>query len=69
MASASGNGEGSSRPIPAEGTLHDVVVAPSNAPDVVVLDRLPEGLDVKEVLNPKEDLWLTTADGYGNPLL
>lgn len=45
-----------------------MVLAPSKAPDVVVLDRLPDGLDVQVVLNPKEDLWLTTADGYGNLL-
>ena len=39
--------------------------APSaTLPDVIVLESLPEGLDRKEVLNPKEDLWLTTADGY-----
>lgn len=56
-------GEGSSRTSPIEGTLGDVVRAPSNAPDVVVLDRVPDGLDVQEVLDPKEDLWLTTADG------
>jgi hypothetical protein len=45
-------------------TLHDVMRAPSSTlPDVVVLDSLPEGLNRKEVLDPKEDLWLSTADG------
>jgi hypothetical protein len=39
--------------------------APSSTlPDVIVLESLPEGLDRKEVLDPKEDLWLTSADGY-----
>lgn len=53
------NGEGSSR------TLRDIMRAPStNTPDVVVLDRIPSGLDHKEVsLDPREDLWLSTADG------
>jgi len=38
--------------------------APSSLlPEVVVLDSMPEGLDRKEVLDPKEDLWLSTADG------
>lgn len=62
-AAASDHGEGSSRVNPSEGTLDDVMRAPSKTPDVVVLDRIPEGLDTTEVLDPKEDLWLTTADG------
>jgi len=47
-------------------TLEDVVRAPSSSlPDVVVLESVPEGLNRKErVLDPKEDLWLTTSDGY-----
>lgn len=61
--SASANGEGSSRGSRREGTLVDVMRAPSIAPDVVVLSRLPDGLETDEVLDPKEDLWLTTADG------
>ncbi|KAK3394701.1 hypothetical protein B0H63DRAFT_55417 [Podospora didyma] len=45
-------------------TLDDVMRAPSSTlPDVVVLDSLPEGLGRKENLDPKEDLWLSTADG------
>ncbi|KAJ4422147.1 hypothetical protein N0V82_003231 [Gnomoniopsis sp. IMI 355080] len=56
-------GEGSSRVNPSEGTLGDAMRAPSKTPDVVVLDRMPEGLDTKEVLDPEEDLWLTSADG------
>lgn len=60
---ASDHGEGSSRVNPIEGTLDDVMRAPSKTPDVVVLDRIPDGLDTTEVLDPKEDLWLTTADG------
>jgi hypothetical protein len=39
--------------------------APSSSlPDVIILESLPEGIGRKEVLDPKEDLWLTTADGY-----
>ena len=45
-------------------TLDHVMRAPSSLlPEVVVLDSMPEGLDRKEVLDPKEDLWLSTADG------
>lgn len=63
-ASATANGEGSSGAAPHEGTLSEVMRAPSNPPGVVVLDRLPDGLEEKEIiLDPKEDLWLTTADG------
>ncbi|KUI66113.1 hypothetical protein VM1G_01639 [Cytospora mali] len=35
----------------------------TNTPDVVVLDRIPSDLNHKEVLDPREDLWLSTADG------
>lgn len=65
-----GGGEGSSSSTTEAGqrlprTLDEVMRAPSSTqPDVIVLESLPEGLDCKEVLNPKEDLWLTTADGY-----
>lgn len=38
--------------------------APSTAPDVVVLEKTHSDLEPTEVvLDPKEDLWLTTADG------
>lgn len=44
-------------------TLDDVMRAPSTTlPAVIVLDGLPE-VTRKEVLDPKEDLWLSTADG------
>lgn len=33
-------------------------------PGVVVLESMPEGLSRKEVLDPKQDLWLSTVDGY-----
>lgn len=65
-----GNGEGSSRALRityggSSGTLRDAMRAPSiNTPDVVVLDSIPSGLNHKEVpLDPREDLWLSTADG------
>ena len=46
-------------------TLDDVMRDPSSTlPDVVVLDSLPDGSDRKDVLDPKEDLWLSTSDGY-----
>ncbi len=45
-------------------TLAEVMRAPStNRPDVMVLDATPDSLTKKEVLNPKEDLWLSTSDG------
>ncbi len=57
--SGSGTGEGA-----AAGTLGDVMRGPSvTAPDVVVLDSLPEAPVRKDVLDPNEDLWLSTADG------
>ncbi|KAJ4396968.1 hypothetical protein N0V93_001191 [Gnomoniopsis smithogilvyi] len=62
-ASIPDRGEGSSRANPSEGTLGDAMRIPSKTPNVVVLDRIPDGLDTTEVLDPKEDLWLTTADG------
>ena len=57
--SGNGTGEGA-----AAGTLGDVMRGPSvTAPDVVVLDSLPEAPVRKDVLDPNEDLWLSTADG------
>ncbi|KAK3941566.1 hypothetical protein QBC46DRAFT_100806 [Diplogelasinospora grovesii] len=51
-------------------TLDDVVREPSRLPDVVVLDAMPEGLEREEILDPKEDLWLSTADGrYNSPII
>lgn len=49
------------------GTLGGVMRGPSTLPDVVVLDSLPDGLERKETLDPKEDLWLSTSDGYVQP--
>lgn len=46
-------------------TLDDVMRGPSaTLPGVVVLESMPEGLSRKEVLDPKQDLWLSTVDGY-----
>ncbi|KXX77547.1 hypothetical protein MMYC01_207029 [Madurella mycetomatis] len=55
----------------AERTLDDVMREPSTTvPDVVVLDTLPEGPSRKEALDPREDLWLSTADGrYSSPII
>jgi hypothetical protein len=54
----SGTGEGTAS------TLGDVMRGPSiTPPDVVVLDSLPETPVRKDVLDPNEDLWLSTADG------
>ncbi|KAG6363369.1 hypothetical protein INS49_008467 [Diaporthe citri] len=60
MASSSRtNGEGSS-----QRTLGEAMRAPSvNTPGIVVLDILPDDLDRKEVLDPSQDLWLSTSDG------
>ncbi|KAL2142318.1 hypothetical protein VTI28DRAFT_1327 [Corynascus sepedonium] len=45
-------------------TLDDVMREPSRtAPDVVVLDSVPETTRRKDTLDPREDLWLSTADG------
>lgn len=45
-------------------TLEDVMREPSaRQPDVVVLNSLPQEGNRKETLDPKEDLWLSTADG------
>ena len=56
--SGGGIGEG------AASTLGDVMRAPSiTPPDVVVLDSLPETPVRKDVLDPNEDLWLSTVDG------
>lgn len=47
------------------GTLADVMREPSTTvPDVVVLDTMPDGLERREALDPREDLWLSTSDGY-----
>jgi len=46
-------------------TLDDVMRDPSTSlPGVVVLESMPENLGRKEVLDPRQDLWLSTADGY-----
>ncbi|KAL7629322.1 hypothetical protein AAE478_000842 [Parahypoxylon ruwenzoriense] len=48
-------------------TLGDVMRAPSiNHPDVVVLDTMYREEDRIETLDPKEDLWLSSADGRYN---
>ncbi|RYP23322.1 hypothetical protein DL765_001231 [Monosporascus sp. GIB2] len=70
----SNGGEGSSTSLPkpaAATTLDDVMRAPAViAPDVVVLDSTHEERECKTSLNPKEDLWLTSADGrYNSPII
>ncbi|KAK1754946.1 hypothetical protein QBC47DRAFT_301732 [Echria macrotheca] len=60
--------QGRSRPT--ERTLADVMRAPSMLPPVVVLDGVPAETTRKEILDPKEDLWLSTADGrYNSPII
>lgn len=45
-------------------TLNDVMRAPStNAPEVMVLDTMHDNKSREDVLNPQEDLWLSSADG------
>jgi hypothetical protein len=45
-------------------TLADVVRAPTaTLPEVVVLDEMHETEVKEETLDPKEDLWLSSADG------
>ena len=35
----------------------------TTTPEVIVLDEIPLDLTRKEVLDPNEDLWLSTSDG------
>ena len=47
-----------------ETSLDAAMRAPSTTtPDVVVLDFVDEDLKVKEIADPKKDLWLSTVDG------
>lgn len=70
--SGGGRGEGSSstsdnaeRPLEdTTRTLDEVMREPSTTvPGVVVLDSLPEAPGRRDVLDPEEDLWLSTVDG------
>ncbi|KAL2064900.1 hypothetical protein VTL71DRAFT_4040 [Oculimacula yallundae] len=48
----------------AESSLDAVMRAPSTTtPDVVVLDFIREEVKPKDLIDPKKDLWLSTADG------
>ncbi|KAI1780002.1 hypothetical protein F4818DRAFT_161723 [Hypoxylon cercidicola] len=73
MARLENAGEGPSRLSTGEMTLNDAMRAPStNPPGVVVLDTMHgEGhRDVAETLDPKEDLWLSSADGrFNSPII
>jgi hypothetical protein len=52
-----------------EMSLDAAMRAPStNAPDVVVLSFLDEDVKVKEIADPKKDLWVSSIDGYVLPL-
>jgi hypothetical protein len=45
-------------------TLDSAMTEPSTAtPDVVVLHSVDEDVKVKDLSDPKRDLWLSTADG------
>jgi hypothetical protein len=47
-----------------ETSLDAAMRAPSTTtPDVVVLDFVDEDVKVREVIDLKKDLWLSTADG------
>lgn len=62
--SGSGRGRGAEGSSSTSRTLADVMREPSTSvPDIVVLDSLPETGGRKDVLDPKEDLWLSTVDG------
>ncbi|KAF3015532.1 hypothetical protein E8E14_001266 [Neopestalotiopsis sp. 37M] len=52
-------------------TLDDVMRSPStNPPGVVVLDSVHTEKSRKNSLNPREDLWLSSADGrYNSPII
>ncbi|KAI1448001.1 hypothetical protein F5Y02DRAFT_431816 [Annulohypoxylon stygium] len=65
-------GEGpSNRSIARTMTLGDVTRAPSVIPPpVVVLDSMHQAGQRDEVIDPKEDLWLTSADGrFNSPII
>ncbi|KAI0889946.1 uncharacterized protein GGS22DRAFT_6412 [Annulohypoxylon maeteangense] len=63
-------GEGPSRSSPRTMTLGDAMRAPSANPPVVVLDSLHRVGERDEVIDPKEDLWLTSADGrFNSPII
>jgi hypothetical protein len=47
----------------AETSLDAAMRAPSTAPDVVVLDFVDDDMKIKEVADPKKDLWLSSVDG------
>lgn len=48
-----------------ETSLDAAMRAPSTtAPDVVVLSFVDEDKKVKEVADPKKDLWISSVDGY-----
>tara|TARA_R110002060_G_scaffold75146_1_gene84714 strand:- start:68 stop:262 length:195 start_codon:yes stop_codon:yes gene_type:complete len=47
-----------------ESSLDAVMRAPSTTtPDVVVLDFVREEVKPKDLIDPRKDLWLSTADG------
>jgi len=47
-----------------ETSLDAAMRAPSTTtPDVVVLDFIEEEVKVKDVADPKKDLWMSTVDG------
>ncbi|XXG94670.1 hypothetical protein Hte_000927 [Hypoxylon texense] len=73
MARPENAGEGPSRLSAGEMTLGDAMRAPSiNPPGVIVLDTMHgEGDgDATETLDPKEDLWLSSADGrFNSPIV
>jgi hypothetical protein len=67
-----GNGEGGSGGARAGRTLRDVMRGPSTKPpEIVVVETLQEcEARREERLNPKEDLWISSADGrYNSPIV
>ncbi|XDG06570.1 hypothetical protein ABKA04_006185 [Annulohypoxylon sp. FPYF3050] len=71
-AQAENAGEGpSNRSIARTMTLGDVTRAPSVIPPpVIVLDSMHQAGQRDEIIDPKEDLWLTSADGrFNSPII
>lgn len=53
-----------------ETSLDAAMRAPSmTVPDVVVLDFIEDEVKVKDISDPKKDLWLSTVDGYVSPAI
>lgn len=64
MARTRGTGSGAGQAERGETSLDAAMRAPSTTtPEIVVLDFVEEEVKVREVVDPKKDLYLSTVDG------